>query len=770
MKTRYSAVCLKVITGCLFLIQIAAATPERPVLAELTEFSLCELDRTSLEQLSPCIRASVPGDIVSALLSADRVPDPYRDFNSNQVQWVDERAWRYETTFEYQPLPGKRAHLLFMGLDYISKIELNGKILVPKHEGMFSRVDLDITDALDPSGSQQLAVTLFGLQSATYDWMGKSFSSIEFGRRKYLKTQMSFNWDFAPRLKSAGIWDRVYLYETGPLGINDIFIKTSLDGRVEVEVELSGHTDSQVSLEVEIAGHNFSSSPIKQTLALGSGSAVGPHKLAFRFSKPKLWWPWDMGEPNLYRAKVRVLVAGRESAAVSETFGIREISWGPNPDAPQGSYDWVLFINGKREFMRGANWVPPEAMHGRLTKERYQQLIDMTRGMNANLLRMWGGGNRERREFYDYCDEQGIMVWQEFPFACVYIVGYPRTPRFKNLVAQEVEEMTRQLRNHPSIIMWCGGNEFNALRNRHVVKIMQQTTDRLDPTRRFIQASPYKGDAHNWVVWHSFGNLDDYFDDISPVASEFGLQAFPHTDTLGKWISEDLLWPLGDVHEHHDLGRGKMEKYMAAIGYGDNLESVTQTSQIMQAHFLQRGIENWRQRKYATSGTVLWQLNEPWPAICWSVIDYELRPKLAYEMLKDTYNPLLTSAKFEDRKWQAGDGFSAEIIAVNDLHREFSDVTLTARVCGREVATWERSIPEDDVVHIGILEVGLPSGCDKPYLDLDLSLDGQLISKNHYELWVHDPVPAGRFNRGTFNIGMWLMSGSRQKQWSNKEK
>ncbi len=739
------------------------STPLRAVKIELSEFSLCELDLKSLEQKGQCIPASVPGDVFTDLMSAGRIPDPYHDLNSKAVQWVDERAWRYETVFSYSRKPGMRCHILFMGLDYVSRVELNGKVLA-EHEGMFSRIDLDITDSLAASGKQKLAVTLLGIPATNTERLGKIMGYSEFGRKRYLKTQMSFDWDFAPRLKGAGIWDRVYIYETGPVSIRDMFIQPGLDGRIKVEVELAGFPEADGIIEVAISGETFSTGaePVRGSVGIKRG--IGAQSLTLSVPSPRLWWPWDMGQPDLYRATARLVIAGAESDRVSEVFGIREINWGPNPDAPPGSADWVLFVNGRREFIRGANWVPAEAMHGRLDDSRYDQLVEMARDAGVNCLRIWGGGNRERRAFYDFCDRSGMMVWQEFPFACVFLTGYPKTERFKDLTRQEVEEITRQLRNHASIIMWCGGNEFNVELSRHVVDIMEDLTARLDPTRRFIPASPYKGDSHNWVVWHMKGNLSDYFADLSPLPSEFGLQAFPDITTIENWMSGDYRWPIGEVHFHHDLGWAKMQKYMKPLAPDDDLGSVIEASQLMQAHYLQRGIENWRQRKYKTSGTAFWQFNEPWPAICWSVVDYDLKPKRSYEVLMDTYNPVLVTARFEDREWKRGDIFEAEIMVVNDLHREFKKAKIEASLCGEALEQWTLDIPEDDVIIAGKIRAEISEGCNRPYFDLSLKESGAEISSNHYELWVHDPTPAAKTVRSFGKLYQVLQSGHKQTQ------
>lgn len=745
------------------LLSAAALAWERPGVQELTRFQFRPLAKKSHQPLGEWLPAQVPGDVISDLQRNGRVPDPYHDFNSRAVQWVNERDWLYAADFHFSPTPGKRTYLLFMGVDYRSTIRLNGKLLA-EHEGMFSRIGpLEITDHLNNDGPNRLEVVLFGIPDRWIEKVGpKILQSSELGRRNTLKTQMSYGWDFAPRLKGVGIWDQVLLFETGPVLIRDLAIRTQVSGEVEVLLELDSRSAGMAEINLSIAGETFAggSAPIKAPLELQPG--LNLKSLSFTLQEPRLWWPWDLGRPDLYRLKAEVVVGGERSDGVEEIFGVREISWAPNPEAPAGSADWVLLVNGRREFIRGGNWVPAEALLGRLTAERYRRLVGLAREANLNLLRVWGGGNREWPVFYEACDRAGILVWQEFPLACVYLVGYPQDQHFLGIVRQETEEIVRQLRNHPSLMMWCGGNEWNVKKSPQVAAVMAEVTAGLDPTRRFVPASPYKGDSHNWVVWHMKGNLSDYFADHSPLPSEFGLQAYPAEATLREYLSPELVWPIGEAHVHHHLGREKMAKYLAPLPPADNLSAVITASQVMQAHYLQRGIEFWRQRKYQTSGTVFWQFNEPWPAICWSVLDYELRPKLSYLQLQDSYNPLLVSARFADKAWNPGETFTGRVILVNDYQQGFSGLTVTARV-GEQVQSFPAELAPDSVLDLGEVRLQLPAA-GPLILELSAEQNGVVRAKNRYDLSVCDPVSASGMNRRLEKWGKYLMSGSKPER------
>ena len=742
----------------------------------ITDFKLCELDRKTLEPLSDCLPAKVPGDVFTSLMEAGRIPDPYIDMNSKEVQWVDDRAWLYMTEFEYEKVSGKRLWLQLTGLDYKSRIDFNGQTLVPHHEGMFSRVDLDVTEHLDQDGTQELRIIFFGMggPSGITAAMANTFGyENQLEMRDNLKTPMSTGWDFSPELKGAGIKDGVFTYETGPIRIKDIFARPHLDGRVDVTVELDGKlpdiNGETSELILKIDGLGFESG-IEERKTLNALDAEKESVFDFTLNvpTPKLWWPWDMGEQNLYTVTATV-ISGSTSDHAGDIFGFREYEWKPAENAPKDWPDWVLYVNGKRAFIRGANWVPPEAMYGRGDKKRYLELNDMAKEANINMLRIWGGGNRENRCFYDYCDQNGIMVWQEFPYACVFVTGYSRSKKYKEVARQEVEEIVRQLRNHPSLIMWCGGNEFNIKQNRHVVKIMRRAVSELDPTRRFIASSPVKGDSHNWVVWHSKGNLKDYFEDRSAQVSEFGLQSYPAVSTLEKYISSEYLMPVdNDVYVHHSLGPSKMDKYVSAIEHGDSLAAYVQASQKVQAHYMKRGIEHWRQSKYETAGTAFWMFNDPWPAVSWSVIDYELNKKEAYYAIKQAYQPVLVTAAYDDRKWGPGDDFKAEIMVVNDLHERFDNSKITAGICGAEGPSFEVDVTEDSVLSAGILERTIPEDCEEPVLTLTMTKCEEELSSSFYELWIHDPKSAGKLGRLSTDIGHAAMTGVYPERWEKR--
>jgi beta-mannosidase len=399
-------------------------------------------------------------------------------------------------------------------------------------------------------------------------------------------------------------------------------------------------------------------------------------------------------------------------------------------------HDWQFSLNGQREFMRGLNWVPADSFPGRLNHERYAHLLDLACRSGANLLRVWGGGLREKKAFYDLCDELGLLIWQEFPFACMFLGSYPTDPAYLALVEAECSAIVRQLRHHPSVVAWCGGNEISQSRNQPLLTRLAALVERHDGTRPFIPVSPsfaHGGDAHNWAVWHGYQPIRAYQSETARFLSEFGLQALPHLETLQAALPDpDTGW---QTH-HADLD--KLTRYTSLFNPPkqsviNNLPFTIHNSQLAQSTALQTAIEHMRRRKGEAGGVCIWQYNEPWPAISWAIVDYFGRPKLAYQRLADWYNLILVSLKFPlGRRWQAGETFRAEIWAINDRPQSFSECELQIRLDGLLIHTQRLSLPADSSQQVGRLahRLTVPPG----QISLSLHQGADILARNSYEL------------------------------------
>ncbi|MCB0190812.1 MAG: hypothetical protein KDJ65_02610, partial [Anaerolineae bacterium] len=609
--------------------------PRRP----FTEFNVFDL-----HQVSEWLPATVPGNVRTDLLALNRIADPFFGEQYQTSRWVENVDWWYRRSIALDPLPpSAQAFLIFEGIDYLSVIFINGQE-VSRHEGMFSRQIVDVTSAAQ-TGQIDIAVRVWGssaLPRRSLNWLQKrwqyiasklhrSWTGVYPDRSATTKCQMSFGWDFAPPIRTMGIWDDVQLNIIGPVVILEAGVTAMPHGVSTSE----GNEPSTGSVPADLALHltlnstqatpakaivtltpaNFSGDPLpSQTFAMTLPAGRFDKSLYCRLPAVELWQPWDRGFPHLYNVTVTLIHPyGHPLDEITLRTGFRTVSFNR----------WQISLNHHFEFMRGLNWVPADAFPGRLRPADYQERLQQVRDSGANLLRVWGGGLREKQAFYDTCDELGLLVWQEFPFACVFLGAYPTDAAYLSHVEAECGAIVRQTRHHPSIILWCGGNEFSRQRNRPLLNTLANVIDRYDGTRPFIPTSPnfaHGGDVHNWHVWHGKAPLHSYQHETSRFLSEFGLQALPHPDTLRAALPDPIDSSQWATH-NADLAKlqhyGSITNYeLGIMNYEASLHNSSFSilnSQFTQATALQIAIEHIRRRKSHTGGLCIWQFNEPWP-------------------------------------------------------------------------------------------------------------------------------------------------------------
>ncbi len=740
---------------------------------------------------------TVPGNVRSDLLALGRIPDPFYGMDNEKSQWVDDWDWWYRREVGLELEKGERAFLVFEGIDYISAVYLDS-VELGRHEGMFSRQVYEITELVNgkksklgghppnpPAGEGPctynlvVQVRIWGSASlptpqlSLWDKLWAQLVSVLFrgsevfpDRIATVKCQMGFGWDFAPRLRTMGIWDDVYIIITRSVFIEDVFVRyegqqEAEPAKVRLHLDLDADRAQEVKALVIVRGRNFELGEELRfvfDLSLVKGPQIT--EVEFAIEAPGLWEPWDRGRPDLYELEIQLLPSASSTPldSLTTTFGLRTIEMAPNPEAPPEAESWTFLINGRREFIRGGNWVPLDALPGQARREDYAPLIDLACEAHINMLRVWGGGLREKRAFYDLCDERGILVWQDFPFVCVFLGNYPRHEAFLRLARRECTAIVRRLRNHPSLVLWCGGNEYSAQRNATLVGTLRAVAMDEDGTRPFRATSPGPGDVHSWRVWWGKANFRDYREEQAQFISEFGLQAAPDATSLQEFIPPEDLWPPGETWRYHRADLERLNRYARPFRQGhlvsavrrlisrgpsssESLKELTafvSASQQAQAFGLQVAIEHFRRRKYKTGGAMFWQFNEPWPAICWSVVDYHCRPKLAYQRLKRLYNPVLISLDYPLVRYRAGDLFQAQVWAINDLLESFDGCRLRVTLDGEEILSSTLSLPPDSCQGVGAVEQVLKGdgGC----LKVELSHAGRLISSNEYDLGYYDPA------------------------------
>lgn len=635
--------------------------------------------------------ATVPGDVRLDLLNLNKIPDPFLGRNNDASQWIDDYDWWYRRDISLNLKENTRAFLVFEGIDYQCAVYWDN-IQLGAHVGMFSRQTYEIPNALLQNKTHRLSVRVSGgnqlprmkLNRAERAWKNIAGfllphppQSHDFpDRYATLKCQMSYGWDFAPRLLTCGIWDEAFLAQTRDVFLRDVWVQGVPDGRVRVTLDVDAVRACDARAQCTITPKNFDA-PAQQFEFSFHANTRATLTFAFQLENPRVWNPWDHGEPNLYSLTTHILDDAGEMDSHTTTFGLRTIELAPNPGAPPDAAPWTFVLNGQPEFIRGANWVPADAIPARVTRDDYGQLLQLARDAHINLLRVWGGGLKAKRAFYEVCDELGILVWQEFPLTGAGIDYFPRDDAYLSLLEQETRAIVQTLRNHPCIVLWCGGNEFIPRANRHVTAILRDTVAHHDGTRPFKPASPSQNESHNWRVWHGFANTRDYEKDDALFFGEFGLQAAPNVETLARFLPDDALFPPNAEWQYHNAEVEKLWRYVSPYLSSRAEREISpqdfvNASQEAQMRGLQIAIEYARRNKPRVSGCAFWQFNEPWYAICWSVLDYTRAPKRAYHKIKELYNPVLVSFAYPHRRYHAGETVRGEIWLVNDTLRQIS--------------------------------------------------------------------------------------------------
>ena len=643
------------------------------------------------------VAVAVPGEVHVALRDAAIIEDPFYDRNAEKCRWMEDREFWYRRSFDLPDTPpDEKTHyvLRFYGLDTYATVYLNGEE-VGEHHNMFTVAEFDVTDRLRYADINYLTVrfdppdVVMADKSVPKDWWA-SFNPKRIWMRK---SPMSYGWDWAPRLPAIGIWQEVELLRYKTARIESVFFRTLSIAPESAEVSVQIDTreyapGAELQARVSLARDGRAT---EATLPLVNGEGT----LELTIRKPTLWWTNDLGDPSLYDLRVELIADGGIVDVHEEKVGIRTIELDQSPDPEENAKLFAFRLNGVRIFAKGANWAPADSFMGDIDEARYRTLLELSREANMNMLRVNGVGLYEKPAFYRLCDELGILIWQDFIFTLAH---YPDDdPEFRAVVTREAEEIVQRLRNHPCIALWCGNNECDQgadMRNwQHpgadfpgkwiYHEMLPKVTARLDPSRPYWPSSAYggnddnsalEGDKHNWQVWSGrifprrFGeepkrdispegvSYRHYAEDMGRFISEFGMHAAPSLETLRRNIpssdlylgSEALAYREALTYRKKGSHLFKMNWMMEAhTGLPTSLEDYIERSMMTQAEGLKFGIEHYRRRKPHCSGALIWQLNDCWPGISFSVLDYYAFPKAGYFSLKRAYAPVLASFREE---------------------------------------------------------------------------------------------------------------------------
>ncbi|HEX6473312.1 MAG TPA: glycoside hydrolase family 2 protein [Streptosporangiaceae bacterium] len=653
------------------------------------------------------VPATVPGCVHTDLLAAGLIPDPYLDDNELRLGWIGRTDWVYETAFDWTPDGAAHTDLVCEGLDTVATVELNG-VALGTTANMHRAYRFDATAALRP-GVNRLAVRFaapYGYTERLRAELGDRPGAYPEPYNFIRKMACNFGWDWGPTLVTVGIWRPIGLRSWSGARLAAIRPQVSGDGRVTVHAALDRTGEpggagepGELALTATIAGR-------AATVAVPAGQATATVEL--KVDAPELWWPRGYGAQPLYDLDVTLTGAGGVGRPLDRwrrRVGFRDVHLDTTPDE-YGSACTIV-VNGVPVFARGANWIPDDCFPTRVTPERYAARLAQACEAGINLVRVWGGGLYESDAFYDRCDELGLLVWQDFPFACA---AYPEEGPFPAEVEAEARENITRLAPHPSLAVWCGNNENlvgyaawgwrDRLAGRtwgagYYYDLLPRLVAELDPSRPYLPGSPYSGDpavhpdelghgtAHIWDVWNQ-RDYAAYREKAPRFAAEFGFQGPATYATLRRAITGEPLTPDGPLLLHHqkaDDGEGKLARGLEPyFPKADTFDDWHFLAQLNQARAITLGVEHFRSLWPVCAGTVVWQLNDCWPVISWAAIDGDGRRKPLWYALRRAYADRLLTV-------QPRDGGLA-LAAVNDTDEEWELSAQAVRhdFCGRVLA------------------------------------------------------------------------------------
>lgn len=628
-------------------------------------------------ELSKPLTAMVPGCVHLDLMAARVIADPYQDLNEITNDWVGREAWKYSCKFDWKSGDGN-ADLVFEGLDTVATVWLNG-IELGKTFNMHRTYRFAVADRLQ-DGENELTVVFgsaheYGKElEAHYGYRPNNYPG---GGNLMRKMACNFGWDWGPTLITAGIWKPVSLETWADARLKSVRPSVGLkgaDGHVRLDVDLErDDPDAEYTLLAEVA-----SVEVSAKISAGQTSI----SLDIIVPEPQLWWPHGLGNQPLYDLSVTLKDKKNTLDSWGKKVGFRSVRLDTTKDKIGSAFAFI--INDVPVYICGANWIPDDCFPSRVTADRYIKRIDQAKGANINMLRVWGGGIFETDEFYEACDAAGMLVWQDFLFACAC---YPEEEPHWSEVEAEVRDNVTRLMHHSALIMWNGNNENiwgfydwgwePALKGKtwglgYYTDLLPKICAELDPTTPYFAGSPYSGEGihpnvdehgckHVWDVWNDVG-YEKYRDYIPRFCSEFGWQAPPTWATLEGAVNDDPITPTSPGVFHHQkatIGNDKLLRGLKGhLPEPQNTDDWHYVTQLNQARAIAFAVEHFRSHRPTNMGAIVWQLNDCWPVTSWAAIDSGERLKpLWYAMRRVFAQHLLT---IQPR----GDGLS--VIAVNE--------------------------------------------------------------------------------------------------------
>ena len=613
--------------------------------------------------------ASVPGSVYHDLMQNGKMDDPFwRDNFPKALKRMD-HDYEYKTEFAADKalLKSDAVLLRFEGIDTVADVFLNGEKL-GHTENMHRTFEFEVKDLLKEEGNELRVLlhspTRFIKEEYKHNVADGSEEAMV-GFANLRKTHCMFGWDWGPRLPDAGLWRPVKLLGIEKARVDSVYVtQKHEDGKVTLHFDV----DADVYDREALMGYTvlITDPDGKETLCKGS-----PEEIVIE--RPQLWWPNGFGAQQLYTVEVRLYAGGKQVDAWKKRIGLRTLTMHIEKDAYGESF--AHEVNGVQVFAMGADYIPEDSIFPRINEARTRELLRQCKEAHFNTIRVWGGGYYPDDWFYDACDEMGLMVWQDFLFACAV---YNLTDEFEDNIRAEFADNIKRLRHHASLALWCGNNEMEMFVERGLwVKTPIQKSDyvkmyeyilpkvlkELDPQTFYWPASPSsgggfddpngfdRGDVHYWDVWHGNVPFTDYRRYYFRYLSEFGFQSFPSVETVKTFALPEDCNPFSYVmekHQRNNAANGKIMNYLyQTYLYPTSFDAFVYASQLLQADAIRYGVEHFRRNRGRCMGAVYWQLNDCWPVISWASIDYCGRWKALHYAAKRFFRPLTLSCAEE---------------------------------------------------------------------------------------------------------------------------
>ena len=642
--------------------------------------------------------ASIPGTVHTDLLANGVIEDPFYRTNEKDQQWIDKRDWEYKTSFEVDAaiLDQEYIELRFEGLDTYATVSLNGTVII-EADNFYVTWKAAVKHLLK-EGENELFIKFFSpiekglklLDANGYPLPADNDQAENGGLKKRQQVSVftrkpgyHYGWDWGPRLVTSGIWRSVKLQAWNTVRLEDLFIhqrKVSSDhAELEAVFEINAGEARALDFAIYEDGHRL----ISRSFSVKPG--INRITVPFGIDEPKLWWTQELGTPHLYNLTGKIEWGDDIFAEQTERIGLRTIKLVQEPDEAGESFYFEL--NGVPVFAKGANYIPNDVFLPRVTKDKYRHILQSAVDANMNMLRIWGGGFYESDYFYELCDEMGIMVWQDFMFACSM---YPGNPDFLDKVREEAISNVKRLRNHASIVLWCGNNEMDFAwqeykefggwgwkqrynREKRVAiweayqtifhDLLPEVVDQYAPGIFYWPSSPWagpkqhatdrstSGDIHYWGVWHGKEPFTAFNENIGRFMSEYGFQSFPEFEAVKSYtISSD--WDIESevmaAHQRSGIGNLRIKRYMEDhFQVPQRFDHLLYVGQLLQAKGIRMGIEAHRMAKPYCMGSLYWQLNDCWPVASWSSIDYYGNWKALQYAARDAFEPIILATQLE---------------------------------------------------------------------------------------------------------------------------